>query len=218
MGVERFDWALKEATELVEFLSESDGGQDSDWGFLKTIDSAIAIVDGEEKAQREREAAEKARLDKARQKAMTIRDKVIIPLLNDLRDDFADDEKKVLPVWQVQSVESADVFSGVAVTPGLDAGACFTIQAEASVVDGGESINLSVVCPPPNSKSPSAIQLTPLYDKTEKFQTAHVFDGLGSRTWFYRQLSECARICVLTRMRQFPTSDANAVSGVLVDV
>jgi hypothetical protein len=216
MGDERFDWALKEATELVEFLSESDSSRESDWGFTKTIDNAIAIVDGEEKAQREREAAEKARIEKARLKAMTVRDKVIIPLLNDLRDDFADDEKKVLPIWEVQAVNDVDTFSGVATTPSLGAETCFTIRAEASVVKGGEFINLSVVSPTPDSKSPSAIQHVPLYDKTEKFQTEHVFDGLGSRTWFYKQLAESARICVLTKMRQFPTYNANNTSRVLV--
>lgn len=218
MGDERFDWALKEATELVEFLSESDCNRDSDWGFVKAIDNAIAIIDGEEKAQREREAAEKARLEKARQKAMIVRDKVIIPLLNDLRADFADDEKRVLPTWQVQSVDDADSFSGVATTPGLDVGVRFTIRAEASVVKGGEFINLSVVSPAPDSRSASAVQQVPLYDKTEKFQTEHVFDGLGSRTWFYKQLAESARICVLTKMRQFPTNGANHASRALVDV
>ena len=218
MSTEQYDWGLKEAVEIVEFLSKSDGK--SNWEFTETIDSAIEGVEAEQKAQREREAAEKAQLERARQKAMTVRDKVILPLLNDLCDDFAADEKGILPEWQVQSDEETDLFSGVAATPDLDASRStyFTIKAEASVVEGGEFVNLSVVCSSPNSKSASATQLAPLFHKTTKFPTVQKFEELGGRTWLHEQLAECARMCILTKMRQSPTSNADCVPRVLVDV
>jgi hypothetical protein len=202
MGSEQFDWALQEAVEIVEFLSKGD--QVSDWGFTIAIDNAIAVIDDEEKAQREREAAAKAHLEKARHKAMLVRDSIIVPLLNDLRDDFAADEKKLLPEWKVQSTDDANTFLGTAATTALNVGrsASFLIKAEASVVEGGDFMDFSVMCSSPQSDTTSAAQLAPLFNITEKYPTAHKFDEAASRTWFYKQLTECARMCILAKMRE----------------
>ena len=66
IGDDKFDWGLKEATKIVEYLTDRD--TKCDWTFKETINSAIALVESEEKAQREREAAEKALLDRAGKK------------------------------------------------------------------------------------------------------------------------------------------------------
>ena len=76
--------------------------------FRKAIDNEIAKIEAEQKEQQEREAAAKSQLQKAREKAVIVRDKIIIPLLNGLRDDFAAETKKVLPNWQVQSDGNID--------------------------------------------------------------------------------------------------------------
>ena len=78
--------------------------------FRKAIDNEIAKIEAEQKEQQERKAAAKSQLQKAREKAVIVRDKIIIPLLNSLRNKFfADPEtKKVLPNWQVQSDGNVD--------------------------------------------------------------------------------------------------------------
>ena len=135
---------------------------------------------------------------------MLIREKVIVPLLNGLRDDFAADEKKVLPHWQVLAEQSDDTFSGTVATSNHDADAetCFTIKVEAAVVELGESVDVSVVCSTADPRNTSASQLAPIFDSTAKFPTAQKFDELSTQSWLHKQLVECARICVLRKMRQ----------------
>ena len=202
MSAETFDWGLKEAVEIVEFLTKSDAK--TDWGFGETIDKAVAMVEGEQETQRKAEAAKKARLEKARERAKMVRDRIMLPLLNDLRDDFAADEERVLPEWRVQCREDADVFCGEAITPTLDAGGStyFTISAESAVVEDGKFVNLSVVCSSVHPNDTLASQLAPLFDKATKLPAEHGFDEWSSRTWVYKQLAECARMCVLARIRQ----------------
>lgn len=205
------DWGFRKIVRVSPKHEEK-----SAWGFREAINDAIAVVEAEQNAQREREAAEKARLEKARQKAMTVQKTAIIPLLNDLSDHFAADEKKILPEWQIQSDEHADklTFRGEATTPDLTANGAkyFTIKAEASVAEQGDAVNLSVVCSWAERTNTSADQLAPLYNKTKKFLMQPKFDESGSRTWFYRHLTECARMCVLTKMRQFPATEADRMS------
>jgi hypothetical protein len=206
MSAEAFDWGLREAVEIVDFLTKREDKRD--WGFGETIDKAAGVVEAEQEAKRKKEAAERARLEKARENAMAVRDKVIIPLLNDLRDDFAADEEKVLPQWHVRSFENGEVFSAAAATPDIDpAGkARFTITAQAAVAEGGVSVNLAVVCSTVNTDDPSAGQLAPPISKLTKFPAGR-FDEWGSRKWLYDQLVESARMCVLTRLRHLPTSE-----------
>jgi len=186
--------------------------------FRQAIDDAIAVVEAERKAQEERELAEKNRLEKARQKAMMVREIIIIPLLNDLRNDFAAARKKVLPEWQVQSDGDVDKFFATAATPNLGAGGStyFTIKAAASVAEHGAALDLSVVCSRVDPKN-TASQLPPLYGKTKSTPMLK-FDDLGSQMWFHKQLEECARMCVLTRMRQSRNGDADCVPQAPVDV
>jgi hypothetical protein len=202
MSADVFDWGLKEAVEIVEFLTNRD--ERADWGFSEAIDKAIDVVEAEQEAQRKKEAAERIRIETARKNAMTVRDKFIIPLLNDLRDDFAADEEQVLPQWHVRSCEDGDVFCAAATTADVGAAGatCFTIAAEASVAEDGAFVNLSVVCSAANPKDDSVGQLAPLVDKATKVPVEQKFDERGSRTWLYDQVAESARICVLTRMRQ----------------
>ena len=77
-------------------------------GFNRSIDDAITVVEAEWKAQREHELAEKTRLESARQKALMVREIMILPLLNDLAADFARHKRNVLPTWEVQSGGDAD--------------------------------------------------------------------------------------------------------------
>jgi hypothetical protein len=203
MSADVFDWGLKEAVEIVDFLTERK--ERADWGFSEVIDKAVAVVEAEQEAERKKEAAEKARLDKARENAMMVRDKVIIPLLNDLRDDFAADEDRVLPQWHIRSYQRADAFSGAAATPdvGADGTKRFTIAAEASVAEDGASVDLSVVCSIGHPNDASTSQLAPLVEKATKFPAGR-FDEWGSRKWLHSQLAESARMCVVTRIRQLP--------------
>lgn len=229
MHVEKYDWRskIREAMGDEEPSSRSNkNAKESsskahhrhNWRFKKTIADAIELVETEMEAQREREAAEKARLDKARLKAMMVRDQAILPLLNGLRDNFAAHERKLLPEWRIRSDEDGDTFSGEAATFCVDGDGAtrFTIRAEASVADLGEFVNLSVVCSSVDSKDTLASQATPLVEKTAKFPTIQKFDELSSRAWFHKQLAECVRICILTKMRQFPTCDADSAPPVLV--
>jgi hypothetical protein len=201
MSVEMFDWGLKEAVEIVEFLTNREDR--ADWGFTDAIDKAVDMVEAEEEVRRKKEAAEKTRLEKARENAAMVRDKVIVPLLNDLRDDFAADEEKVLPQWQVHCCDTADALSASAETPEVDAPGprSFAITALASVVEEGASVNLSVVCSATISHDASAGELPPLVDRATKFP-AGIFDEWATRKWLHEQLAESARIAVLTKMRQ----------------
>jgi hypothetical protein len=201
MSTDTFDWGLREAAEIVEFLTRSDA---SDCGFKEAIDKAIAVVEREQEAQQQLEAAKRLRIEKARKKAKTIRDQAIIPLLNDLCADFAADEEKVLPQWEVESRQDADTFSGAVVTPCCDATGStrFTISAESTVVDSGDSVNLSVACSLVNPNNTSADKPAPLFANTMDLPAEQKFDERNGRTWLYRQVAECARMCVVTRMRQ----------------
>ena len=97
------------------------------------------MVQTEWKVQRSGELAERKRLEKARQKAIMVREIMILPQLNDLCKDFANDEEKVLPNWQVQSGGDADEVYAIAMTPTVDDGgpSCFVMKAQASVVEQG---------------------------------------------------------------------------------
>ena len=156
----------------------------------------------QQEAERERQAAEKAKLEKARTKATLVYDKVIVPLLGRLRDDFAAHEKRVLPQWQVHCRQDADTFSSEAATADADGATRFAIKAEASVAELGEFVTLSIVCSSVDPKLPSASPATPLFERKAKFPAAQVFDELGNRTWLHKQVTECVRLCVLTRMRE----------------
>jgi hypothetical protein len=191
----------------------------SDQGFKKAIDDAIAVVEAEWKAQQEQELAQKRRLDKARQQAMVVREIMIVPLLNDLRDGFAADGKKVLPEWQVYSDGDIDAVSGTAVAANLGDGGptCFTIKAEASVAEQGTALNLSVVCSCGDPKDAPTSKVRQLFEKT-KMAPMMKFDELGSQMWFHKQLEECARMCVLTKMRRSSKSDADCAAQAAVEV
>lgn len=207
MGEETSGRGFKKAVEALASLKPK-----PDRGFRQAIDDAIAVVEAEWKAQRERELAERNQLEKARQKAMIVRELMIVPLLNDLCEDFATDEAKVLPKWQVESDGTADTFSGMAVTPSVnDSGpTCFTIRAEASVVEQGATLNLSVACSCIDAKNMPTGKVRQIHEKT-KTAAMVKFDELSTQIWFHRQLQECARMCVLTRMRQSARSDADSV-------
>jgi hypothetical protein len=204
MSVETFDWGLKEAVEVVEFLTNRE--ERADWGFADVVDRAVDVVEAEEESRRKKETAEKIRLEKARENALMVRDKVIVPLLDDLREDFAADEEQVLPQWDVHCSETANAFVASAATPETDAPGpkSFTIAAKAAVVDEGASINLSVVCRAMMSHDASASELPPLVDRATKLP-ANVFDEWASRKWLHEHLAESARLCVLTKMRQAST-------------
>jgi hypothetical protein len=207
--VEKYDWrskikeaAAKHPEKVVRLSSKVVANQD--WRFSKIIGDAVGVVEDEQKAQRAREAAEKERLDKARDKAMAVRDQVILPLLNDLRDHFAAARKNVLPEWRVDLREDANRFLAEAATPAPEAGDSmgYSILAEASLDAAGEFINFSVACSATNPKITSAAQVASLYNKAAKFRTVLKLDEDGSRMWFHRQLSECAKMCIYTQMRQ----------------
>src|SRR5271165_3085204 len=85
--------------------------------FSKVIDDEIERIDAERREQQAQKAAANNRLQKAREQAMTVRDRIIVPLLNDLRNDFAAEKKKVLPTWVIQSDGKIDGFFGSATTP-----------------------------------------------------------------------------------------------------
>jgi hypothetical protein len=222
---EKYDWRskIKEATETAEPEAKAEShdwrskikdavglarpspedGRGSDWRFRRTIAGAIRVVKAEQEAQREREAAERARLAKARNRASMVHEKVILPLFNRLLDDFAAHPKKVLPVWDVRSKNDADRFSAEAATPSIETGAAkrFAIEAEASVTELGEFVTLSVACSMIDPKIASPGHVASLFEKKAKFPAVQIFDELGSRTWFHTQLAECVRLCVLTGIR-----------------
>jgi hypothetical protein len=187
-----------------------------DRGFRKSIDDAIAVVEAEWKAQRERELAERTRLERARQKALMVREIMILPQLNELCGDFAADEEKILPNWQVQSGGDIDTAFGMAVTPAVNDGgpSCFTIKGEASVAEQGATLNLTVACSCVDAQNLSTGKVRQIHEKTKAATIAKLddlgnatmvkFDDLASEMWFHKQLEECARMCVLTRMRHTP--------------
>jgi hypothetical protein len=201
---ERRDWKskIKEAVGLAP--SAVCDERVCDWRFKKTIAGAIRIVRAEQEAEREREMARKARLAKARNKAAAVHERVIMPLLHRLRDDFATNEKSMLSGWHIQAGGDADRFQGEVTAPFLEAddGTRFAIKAEASVMEPGDFVSVSVSCSAVDPKSASASQVAPLFEKKAKFPTVQLFDELGSRTWFHAQLAECVRMCVLTSLRQ----------------
>jgi hypothetical protein len=187
-----------------------------DNGFRKSIDDAIAVVEAEWKAQREREQAEKHRLERARQKGLMVLELMILPQLNDLCADFAADDEKVLPNWQVQTGGDADTVFGMIVTPPVHDGgpSCFTIRAAASVAEKGGTLNLTVECSCVDAQNLSTGKVRQIFERTKAATMAKFddlgnaamvkFDDLASEMWFHRQLEECTRMCVLTRMRHTP--------------
>jgi hypothetical protein len=185
----------------------------SDRGFNRTIDEAIAVVEAEWKAQREHELAEKNRLDAARQKALMVREIMILPLLNDIATDFATNARKVLPNWQVQSSGDADVVYGMATTPAVDDGGptSFVIKAAATVMEQGGSLNLAVECSCVDAQHLSTGKIRQITEKA-KSATMTKFDDLGAQMWFHDQLKECVRICVLTRLRHIRRGDIEPAS------
>jgi hypothetical protein len=186
-------------------------------GFKQIIADAIEVVEAERKAQEEREQAENMRLEKARQKAMMVREIIVVPLLNELRDNMAAAGKEVLPQWQVQPAADGGNFFGTATTPNLGPGGppCYTIKAEASVGEHGAALDLSVVCFHADPTSTSTSRVPPLYDKRKSMQMLK-FDELGAQIWFQEQLEECARMCVLTRMRQLVNDNVQRVAEAAV--
>ena len=185
-----------------------------DQGFRKSIDDAIAVVEAERRAQRERELAEKNRLETARQKALMVREIMVLPLLNDLSADFATDEKKVLANWQVESSGDLDAVFGIASTPALNDGgpSRFVIKAGESVAEQGVALNLSVECTCVDAQHLASGKVRQISEKTKALPIAK-FDDLGSQMWFQDQLKECVRMSVLTRMRQISKADAQPAAA-----
>jgi hypothetical protein len=182
-----------------------------DEGFRKSIDDAISVVHAEWKTQRERELAERNRLERARQKTMVVREIMILPQLSSLCTDFATDDEKVLPEWQIQSGGDADTAYGMAVTPSVDDGgpSSFCIKAGATVVELGVTLNLTVECSCVDAQNLSTGKVRQIYEKT-KAAAMVKFDDLGSEMWYHKQLEECARLCVLTKLRHTPSRRADA--------
>jgi len=208
-SVESHAGALKRTSDILAQVKPK-----TDRGFRKSIDDAIAVVEAEWRAQRDRELAEKNRLETARQKALMVRELMILPLLNDLSTDFAANEKKVLPNWQVQSAGDLDTVYGIASTPTVDDGgpSCFIIKAGASVAEQGAALNLSVECSCVDAQNLATGKIRQVTEKTKAMPMAK-FDDLGSQLWFQDQLKECARMSVLTRMRHIPRADAQPAAA-----
>jgi hypothetical protein len=181
-------------------------------GFRQTIDDAIDVVEAERKAQQERELAANMLLEKARQKATMVREIIIVPLLKELHKEFATARKKVLPKWEIQSDGDGERYGATAATPNLGSGGppFYTIKAETSLVEGGAELSMSVVCSRVDPRNTSGNRVPPLYDKTKSVPIMKL-DELGSQMWFQAQLAECARMCVLTKMRQSPNDDEDCV-------
>jgi hypothetical protein len=197
------DWRAKIKDTVGLARPSTQDSTESEWRFRRAIAGAVKVVRAEQEAQREREAAEKARLTKARNRALMVHEKVILPLLTRLRDDFADHAKKVLPAWDVRSTNDPDRYSAELATPCIETGAAkrFVIEADASVAELGEFVTLSVVCTMIDPKIASPGHAASLFEKKAKFPAVQIFDELGSRTWFHTQLVECVRLCVLTSLR-----------------
>jgi hypothetical protein len=201
------DWGDKKTAEM-----RPQAAQKTDREFTKTIVDAIAVVEAEWKAQRERDLAERNRLENAHQKAIMVREIMILPMLNNLRAGFETDKEKVLPNWQIQSGGDADAVWGVAETPAVDDGgpSCFIVKAGASVADQGAALNLTVHCSCVDAQNLSTGKPRQIYEKT-KAATMVKFDDLASEMWFHEHIKECVRMCVLTRMRHTPRHDAGGL-------
>lgn len=141
-----------------------------------------------------------------------VREIMILPLLNDMSTDFATDEKRVLPDWQVQSSGDANVVYGIASTPAVDDGgpSSFTIKAGASVTEQGTGLSFSVECSCIDAQHLASGKTRQITEKTQATAMAK-FDELALQLWFQEQLKECVRLCVLTRLRQIHRSDAQTV-------
>jgi hypothetical protein len=178
--------------------------------FTKTIADAVAVVETEWKAQRERELAERTRLESAHQKAILVREIMILPMLNNLRAGFSTNKAKVLPDWQVQSGGDTDAVWGEAETPAIDDGgpSCFVVRAGASVAEQGVALNLTVRCTCVDAQNLSTGKPRQLYEKT-KAATTVTFDELNCEMWFHEHIRECVRMCVLTKMRHTPRHDTS---------
>ena len=202
-GAEKLAGSFRRASDVLAQVKPR-----SDRGFNRTIDEAIAVVEAEWKAQREHELAEKNRLDAARQKALMVREIMILPLLNDIAKDFSTNARKVLPNWQVESSGDADVVFGVASTPTVDDGGptSFIIKAAATVVEQGTSLNLTVECSCVDAQHLSTGKIRQISEKTKAAMMAK-FEDLAIQMWLHDQLKECVRMCVLTRLRHIPRGD-----------
>jgi hypothetical protein len=196
----------------------------SDRGFRNAIDGEIAAFEAKQREREEDRAAAEKQLEEARGKAARVRDEVIMPLLNSLRDDFAA-EGHILPTWEIRPEGNIDTPSGAAVTLTLDANGAqagrYAINAKASVAENGVFLDLSVECSQVDPSNPSANKSTELHkgslrvmvltfdtqwgkDKmyTIAGQKHPAFDVQRSQAWFREQLSECARKCVRAKMER----------------
>jgi hypothetical protein len=197
---------LKRASETLSQVKSR-----PDRGFRKSIDDAIAVVETEWRAQRERELAEQNRLERARQKAVMVRELMILPLLNDLVADFTTDERQVLPTWRIESDGDADSLHATAASPTMDDGgpSCFIIKAGVTVVDGGASLSFSVECTCIESQNLATGKTRQIIEKT-KAAPMDKFEDLAVQMWFHDYLKDCVRMSVTTRMRHLPRADAAA--------
>jgi hypothetical protein len=173
--------------------------------FREVIDGEIAKIETEHKAQQERRLAEANRLKKARESALLVRDQIILPLLGDLRDDFAADKSHTLPTWKIHTDGSSDRFSARAATPENStmadvAQAVFTIKAQAAVAEAGVNLVLSISCTgsDPN-RAPDFCKAMSLHEVKESVGLLK-FDESASRDWFREQLGICIEKCVRQKM------------------
>ncbi|MGO8745113.1 MAG: hypothetical protein ACLQNE_03910 [Thermoguttaceae bacterium] len=201
----------------------------SDRGFKSAIDEEIASFEAAQKQKAEDNEAAEKQLQEARAKATNVRDEIIIPLLNDLRDAFAA-EGKVLPAWEIRPDGKIDEFRGTAVTPSVDARdvpvGCYTIEAGASVAEHGVLLDLSVECSYNDPNNASANKSTELHKRNVvvmvlRFETQWskdkmyamagqkhaAFDKQRTREWFQEQLRDSAKKCVRTELEQVATNE-----------
>jgi hypothetical protein len=199
-GADKHYGTLRRASDMLAQVKPK-----PDHGFRKTIDEAAALVETEWNAQRERELAEKNRLESARQKAMMVREIMILPLVNDFVTDFATEQRRILPTWDIESGGDVDALHAIASTPIVSDGgpSCFVIKAAVSVVEQGATLNLAVDCSCIDAQNLATGKTRQITEKTKAVPMAK-FDDLGSQMWFHDQLKECVRMCVLTRMRHIP--------------
>ncbi len=173
--------------------------------FQKGIAAEIARIEGKQKEQEESKRAEEEQRQKARERARMVRDKIIIPLLNELRDDLANHEKKVLPNWDVRSDATIDEFSGTAVTPEVSGTGVplpsFTITAQAATEANGTDLNMSVECSYTVAEESSGVRKSvPLKLRKQLSIQLVGFHEPCVRDYFCDQLAECTRLCLEARM------------------
>jgi hypothetical protein len=206
-GADKHYSTLRRASDMLAQVKPK-----PDRGFRKTIDDAAALVETEWKAQRDREIAERNLLESARQKVLMVREIMILPLLNDLVADFSNERRKILPNWDIESAGDVDALHAIASTPIISDGgpSCFVIKAAVSVVEQGAALNLAVDCSCIDAQNLATGKIRQITEKTKAMPMAK-FDDLGSQLWFHDQLKECARMCVLTRMRHVPRHEAEPV-------